>query len=316
MCMCESTFINAEALRACGHGDKRQNKIKATDTRPLPCWALSSRGEVAGVPASGACRVEPGVLEMLNTNRPRPDTGRGAVGSLDVRVSPPSRRDTRSPAARRPPRWRREIPGSDPDRARRIFPATCPAPGARKMLRPGRGPGRTHTHPRAATSLHRDCGLALLTQKSWPDIHVGQHLATTLSIFLKRPVASAFFCISPSWGAGITPREPLWSLRAQSWSVSPLTSDARLLPHRRRSGCTRSLVEMRKSPKTELRLLSRHRRAQRRPSVGGRSRRVVGERVGAGVSATLQVTCRSGLVHTASCIQPGAQLPLAFLGQP
>lgn len=40
----EHTFINAETVQACGHGDKRKNKIKATNTNHLPRWASFSWG--------------------------------------------------------------------------------------------------------------------------------------------------------------------------------------------------------------------------------------------------------------------------------
>ena len=42
--VCESTFINAEMLQACGHGDKRRNKIKAPNMHPLPLLGLVFTG--------------------------------------------------------------------------------------------------------------------------------------------------------------------------------------------------------------------------------------------------------------------------------
>lgn len=41
-------FINAETVQACGHGDKRKNKIKATNMHPLPRWASFSQKDTPG----------------------------------------------------------------------------------------------------------------------------------------------------------------------------------------------------------------------------------------------------------------------------
>lgn len=44
VCVREHTFINTKRLQACRHGDKRKNKIKATNMHPLPLLGLVFTG--------------------------------------------------------------------------------------------------------------------------------------------------------------------------------------------------------------------------------------------------------------------------------